>query len=67
MSGGLIGFCLDAVQQKTQEARFHPQVVGQDGKVCLYTQDMYRVGKTEGECLTPVPWKFYRGDERPGA
>ncbi|HMD31983.1 MAG TPA: M24 family metallopeptidase, partial [Candidatus Acidoferrales bacterium] len=44
---------------------FHPQVVDQDGKVCLYTQDMYRVGKTEGECLTPVPWKLYRGDERP--
>jgi Xaa-Pro dipeptidase len=45
---------------------FHPQVVDQDGKVCLYTQDMYRVGKSEGECLTPVPWKMYRGDERRG-
>jgi Xaa-Pro aminopeptidase len=46
---------------------FHPQVVDQEGKVCLYTQDMYRVGKSEGECLTPVPWKLYRGDERPGS
>jgi len=46
---------------------FHPQVVDQDGKVCLYTQDMYRVGLAEGECLTPVPWKFYRGDERRNA
>jgi len=46
---------------------FHPHVVDQEGKVCLYTQDMYRVGKKEGECLTPVPWKLYRGDERPGA
>jgi Xaa-Pro aminopeptidase len=45
---------------------FHPQVVDQEGKVCLYTQDMYRVGRSEGECLTPVPWKLYRGDERPG-
>jgi Xaa-Pro aminopeptidase len=44
---------------------FHPQVVDQDGKVCLYTQDMYRVGRTEGESLTPIPWKLYRGDERP--
>jgi len=44
---------------------FHPQVVDLEGKVCLYTQDMYRVGKTEGECLTPIPWKLYRGDERP--
>src|SRR5208282_3644472 len=44
---------------------FHPQVVDQDGKTCLYTQDMYRVGKSEGECLTPIPWKLYRGQERP--
>jgi Xaa-Pro aminopeptidase len=41
----------------------HPQVVDQDGKVCLYTQDTYRVGKTEGECLADVPWRFYTGQE----
>jgi hypothetical protein len=41
----------------------HPQVVDQDGKVCLYTQDTYRIGKTEGECLADVPWKFYSGGE----
>jgi Xaa-Pro aminopeptidase len=44
----------------------HPQVVDQDGKVCLYTQDTYRIGKSEGECLASVPWKFYTGEERPG-
>jgi len=38
---------------------FHPQVVDQDGQVCLYTQDTYRIGKKEGECLASVPWKFY--------
>jgi Xaa-Pro aminopeptidase len=43
----------------------HPQVVDQDGKICLYTQDTYRVGKTEGECLADVEWKFFRGQERP--
>jgi Xaa-Pro dipeptidase len=42
---------------------FHPQVVDQDGRVCLYTQDTYRVGKTEGECLASVPWRFYSGLE----
>jgi Xaa-Pro dipeptidase len=42
---------------------FHPQVVDQDGQVCLYTQDTYRVGKTEGECLASVPWRFYAGAE----
>ena len=41
----------------------HPQVVDKDGKVCLYTQDTYRIGKTEGECLADVPWKFYNGEE----
>jgi Xaa-Pro dipeptidase len=41
----------------------HPQVVDQDGKVCLYTQDTYRIGKTEGECLADVPWQFYTGEE----
>ncbi len=42
---------------------FHPQVVDQDGQVCLYTQDTYRVGKNEGECLAAVPWRFYPGVE----
>ena len=42
---------------------FHPQVVDQDGQVCLYTQDTYRVGQKEGECLASVPWKFYSGAE----
>jgi len=42
---------------------FHPQVVDQDGQVCLYTQDTYRVGKMEGECLANVPWRFYTGME----
>jgi Xaa-Pro aminopeptidase len=42
---------------------FHPQVVDLDGQVCLYTQDTYRVGKKEGECLANVPWRFYPGIE----
>src|SRR5437870_7222718 len=41
----------------------HPQVVDQDGKVCLYTQDTYRIAKTEGECLANVPWRFFSGQE----
>jgi len=42
---------------------FHPQVVDLDGQVCLYTQDTFRIGKKEGECLASVPWKFYSGLE----
>jgi len=42
----------------------HPQVIDADGKVCLYTQDTYRVGRTEGENLGTLPWKFYNGSER---
>jgi Xaa-Pro dipeptidase len=41
----------------------HPQVVDEDGKVCLYTQDTYRIGKKEGECLADVPWQFFSGQE----
>ncbi len=41
----------------------HPQVVDQDGKICLYTQDTYRIGKTEGECLADIPWQFFTGKE----
>lgn len=44
---------------------FHPQVVDADGQVCLYTQDTYRVGKAEGECLADIRWKFFDGSERP--
>jgi Xaa-Pro aminopeptidase len=42
---------------------FHPQAVDIDGKVCLYMQDTYRVGKEEGECLADVPWRFYTGPD----
>ena len=42
----------------------HPQVVDKDGKVCLYTQDTYRIGSKEGECLATVPWQFYTGNEK---
>jgi len=41
----------------------HPQVVDQDGRVCLYTQDTYRIGKKEGECLADVAWQFFSGQE----
>jgi len=43
----------------------HPQVVDRDGKVCLYTQDTYRIGSNEGECLADVPWQFFAGQEKP--
>ncbi len=37
----------------------HPQVIDKDGEACLYTQDTFRVGATEGENLSDIPWKFY--------
>jgi len=58
-----IGANCDALLKENMIFSFHPQVVDQDGKVCLYTQDTYRIGKTEGECLADVPWKFYTGAE----
>src|SRR5215472_1923671 len=56
-----IGAKCDAVLKENMIFSFHPQVVDQDGKVCLYTQDTYRIGRAEGECLADVPWKFYTG------
>jgi Xaa-Pro aminopeptidase len=58
-----IGAKSDVQLEENMIFSLHPQVVDQDGKVCLYTQDTYRVGRTEGECLADVPWKFYAGGE----
>jgi len=42
----------------------HPQVIDPHGEACLYTQDTFRVGKSEGENLADVAWKFYQGGEK---
>lgn len=39
----------------------HPQVVDAEGRTCLYTQDTFRVGEREGECLADIPWRLYDG------
>ncbi len=56
-----IGMASDVELQENMVFSLHPHVVDRNGKVCLYTQDTYRVGKTEGENLANVPWKFYDG------
>ena len=58
-----IGAKSDTQLEENMIFSLHPQVVDLDGKVCLYTQDTYRIGKTEGECLADVPWKFFTGKE----
>jgi Xaa-Pro aminopeptidase len=58
-----IGAGSDVQLEENMIFSLHPQVVDQDGKVCLYTQDTYRIGKTEGECLADVPWRFFNGGE----
>jgi Xaa-Pro aminopeptidase len=58
-----IGAKSDVTLEENMIFSLHPQVVDLDGKVCLYTQDTYRVGAREGECLADVPWKFYTGEE----
>jgi len=58
-----IGAKSDVPLEENMIFSLHPQVVDQDGKVCLYTQDTYRVGKAAGECLTDVTWKFFKGGE----
>jgi Xaa-Pro aminopeptidase len=56
-----IGAKNDTVLQENMIFAFHPQSVDKDGKVCLYMQDTYRIGKEEGECLADVPWQFFSG------
>jgi hypothetical protein len=61
-----IGANSDVQLEENMIFSLHPQVVDKEGKVCLYTQDTYRIGKTEGGCLADVPWKFTRtGDPQP--
>jgi Xaa-Pro aminopeptidase len=61
-----IGEKSTAVLRENMVLSFHPQVVDDKGEACLYTQDTYRVGQSEGECLARVPWKVFAGPE-PGA
>jgi Xaa-Pro aminopeptidase len=60
-----IGAKSDVQLEENMIFSLHPQVVDQDGKVCLYTQDTYRIGKTGGEVLADVPWRFFNGQETP--
>ncbi|MGH9789187.1 MAG: M24 family metallopeptidase, partial [Candidatus Acidiferrales bacterium] len=56
-----IGAKVETELRENMVFSFHPMVVEPERQVCLYTQDMYRVGKKEGENLADVPWRFYRG------
>jgi Xaa-Pro dipeptidase len=58
-----IGAHSDVELAENMVLSLHPQVVDQNGRVCLYTQDTYRVGNAEGERLAEVEWRFYRGQE----
>jgi Xaa-Pro aminopeptidase len=62
-----IGANSDVELEENMVFSLHPQVVDSEGKVCLYTQDTYRIGKQEGECLADVPWKCFTGEESPAA
>ncbi len=58
-----IGAKSDVVLKEGMIFSLHPQVIDQDGAVCLYTQDTFRIGQKEGENLCDIPWKFYDGSE----
>jgi Xaa-Pro dipeptidase len=62
-----IGAKSDVRLEENMIFSLHPQVVDQEGKVCLYTQDTYRISAREGECLADVPWQFFTGEEKRGA
>ncbi|MCI0403024.1 MAG: M24 family metallopeptidase [Acidobacteria bacterium] len=58
-----IGAKVETELRENMVFSFHPMVVEPERQVCLYTQDMYRVAKKEGENLADVPWRFYSGPE----
>jgi Xaa-Pro dipeptidase len=58
-----IGANSDVELRENMVVSFHPQVIDPEGTLCLYTQDTYRVGKKEGECLANLPWRLYHGGE----
>lgn len=58
-----IGDRSDIPLEENMILSLHPQVIDSRGEICLYTQDTYRIGKCEGECLAHVPWKFFSGQE----
>ena len=60
-----IGASVDIELKENMVISYHPQVVDQEGTVCLYTQDTFRVGRKEGENLTDIPWRLYHGGETP--
>lgn len=53
-----IGAGIDTELRENMVLAFHPHVVDPQGEVCLFSQDTYRVGKTEGECLAELPWEI---------
>ncbi len=59
-----IGARSDAELREGMIFSLHPQVIDANGEACLYTQDTFRVGKSEGENLADVEWKFYQGGEK---
>jgi Xaa-Pro aminopeptidase len=61
-----IGANSDVELRENMVVSFHPQVIDPEGTLCLYTQDTYRVGKKEGECLANLPWRLYHGGETKG-
>jgi Xaa-Pro aminopeptidase len=42
----------------------HPHVIAADGS-CLYMQETWRIGATEGEQLSGLPTRIFDGSERP--
>jgi Xaa-Pro aminopeptidase len=58
-----IGAESEVVLEENMILSLHPQVVDEEGRICLYTQDTYRVGKTGAENLCDIPWKTFDGSE----
>lgn len=59
----LLGDGFDTELRENMILSFHPHVLDPSGECCLYTQDTFRVGRTEGENLSKIPWRIFTREE----
>jgi Xaa-Pro dipeptidase len=58
-----IGEGSDITLRENMVFSMHPHVIAPDESACLYFQETWRVGATEGEPLSGVPCGFFDGSE----
>lgn len=59
-----IGEGVETMLEENMVISMHPHAITQDGRECLYMQDTWRVGATEGEPMAGLEMKIFDGTEK---